>query len=147
MYGRYNNSYWDENVGRAYHRVIMNEKIPSREYDPEKMKASIDEGLRRVEEDKADPVRGPVMRMAHIVHEAAVRKFGQSLWNDFQIVQSSFPRQFTNPEERKRYRLYHYIIGGTPDDTVDLFDTEGPASIEAGLRALAEKYHIDTSAA
>lgn len=44
------------------------------------------------------------------------------------------------------YRLYHYIIGSTPPLDAVSFDAEGEDSVAGKVRALAEKYHIDTSA-
>lgn len=101
-------------------------------------------------QDKADAVRGPIIKIAEdVLHAASMRgTLDDPLLVEVGELVRSFSEQFgdtTWTEEQKkseaqRYRLYHRIIGSTPEG--DLFDTEGPNSIGEKMRALAQKYGI-----
>ena len=111
------------------------------------MRKLIDGGIEMKRQDDADPVRGPTARLARKVFEgymeAELSGNNEGLVKEFETLRDSFSKQFTDPEEARRYRLYHYIIGSTPSGTSDLFDSEGEGSITEGINALAKKYHID----
>lgn len=112
---------------------------------------SYDELMKVWKEDMADPVRGPIVKMVREVnHAAAERDFNDPLFLEWGELQQSFPRQFGDStwtpqmrsDEAKRYRLYHFAIGSTPEG--DLFDTEGDNSLANGFRKIAERYGIQT---
>lgn len=98
-------------------------------------------GFKLVEEDKADPERGPIVRLAKAVGKAAAR-FGTPLYEELNTFCIAFAQHFE--KDARRYRLYHVIIGSGPRGTADLFDAEGEWSIAAKMRELAQKYNIDT---
>jgi len=112
-----------------------------------------DASFKLIEEDKADPERGPVVRLVHAVFRAAVDDYidksknstdKSPLFDDFELFKKSFIEHFKNTDtEAKRYRLYHIIIGSSSPWNTDLFDAEGKWSIATKMRELATKYHIE----
>ncbi len=105
---------------------------------------SFEAGLALQRQDEADPARKSIMDLSRTILRVAYSDLEHSLLEEVVALQHSFPGQFKDPEEAKRYRLYHYIIGSSPEGSNDLFDAEGERSLEKRLRELAEKYHIDT---
>ena len=49
-----------------------------------------------------------------------------------------------HPEARE-LRIFHYLIGSTPPETMEQFDLEGEKSLAGELGKLAEKYHLNVS--
>lgn len=106
---------------------------------------SITSGAELQRQDEADPIRGAVMRLAFEVVKAAFGK-GGPLLAEYQELMDAFSGRFADPKEALRYRLYHFLIGSSPEADSDLFDAEGEDSLGAGIQKLAEKYHIGTDA-
>jgi len=106
--------------------------------------AAYEAGMVLQRQDEADPVRGPIMSLARKVLRAAYEDLEHPLSEEFEVLQTSFSKQFADPKEAQRYRLYHYIIGSSVEPKNDLFDTEGPQSLTEGIRKLAQRYNIDT---
>ena len=109
-------------------------------------------GFKLVEEDKADPERGPIVRLVRAVYRAAYKDLltHGPLFKDFDLFRQSFIKHF-DTTEAQRYRLYHIIIGSGPApdtdfDFVDPPDAKEKWSIAENMKKLAEKYHIDTEA-
>ena len=95
-------------------------------------------GFELQRQDESDPVRGPIVRLSRKVFNEAMLGKKQGLLGEFETFRDSL-----SPEARK-YRLYHYIVGGSPGGNVNLFDMEGEHSIAREMGRLAQKYHIDT---
>jgi len=106
--------------------------------------ASFEAGLALQRQDEEDPVRGPIVNLSRKVLRAAYEDLEHPFLEEFEALQASFPKQFADPKEAWRYRLYHYIIGSSVEPKNDLFDTEGPQSLTEGIRKLAQRYNIDT---
>ena len=119
----------------------MSEKLPAEEKLPDEneLRKLMDDGIELKRQDEADPVRGPIVLLARRVFREAVLGGNKKFVEEFETFRNSFSNQFANPEEARRYRLYHYLIGSTPPGTADLFDSEGEGSLAEGVRKLAEK--------
>ncbi len=103
-----------------------------------------DAGFKLVEKDKADPERGPIVRLVRAVYKAAYKDLltHGPLFGEFDLFRKSFVEHF-GLTEATRHRLYHIIIGSGPLEKSDLFDAEGEWSVAENMRKLALKYHID----
>ncbi len=105
----------------------------------------ITEGFELQRQDETDPVRGPIVRLSRKVFKEAMLNGNTALREEFAtFCDSTFPQSFENPSEARNYRLYHYIIGGSPTGNHSDFDMEGENSIAKEMERLAEKYNIDT---
>ncbi len=127
----------------------MSEKPPGNEAPKSEGTAA---GSDLKERDLADPVRGPIVRLAKKVffeaYKAAFAEDTEAFYEEFRALQDSFTKQFSDPREARRYRLYHYIVGSTPEKNSDFFDAEGEGavSIAEAVRALAKKHGINGDA-
>ena len=140
----------------AGYTLVMSEESPKNTENPvesEKEKSRREErerndaGFKLVEEDNADPDRGPIARLVRGVFKAAVADYIKNenrspFFDDFEAFRQSFLKHFT-VTEAQRYRLYHIIIGSSPNEKANFFDVEGEWSVAEAMRKLAKKYNID----
>ncbi|MBI2409531.1 hypothetical protein HYV30_00630 [Candidatus Kaiserbacteria bacterium] len=116
----------------------MNESPPNENAEERRL---VQAGLELQRQDKEDPERAPIVRIAHKV-AMEVYRGNEALLRDIESFRRDFLEHFGKSEGQK-YRLYHALSGSTPLGSAIYFDAEGEWSIEAKARELAERYHID----
>ncbi len=119
----------------------MGEKPPEDKYKESQRRNDI--GFELVEQDKADPERGPIVWQVRAILEKARADYQGNIgfFNDLESFRESFNDHFTVAGAR-RYRLYHLMSGSLPRGSADLFDAEGELSIAEKIKSLAEKHDI-----
>ncbi len=103
-------------------------------------KLSMGSNIEWKKQDEGNPVYKPIIHLAKKVYgevmEADLSGNNKDLVNEYH----AFCRSLS--EEKRNYRLCHYLIGSTPPDNASIFDSEGEGSLAKGIDMLAKKYGI-----